>query len=166
MRVGLIKNAIFMALVLSLLVAGQARADSRDDLVNQIEEAIGKPMPVDEQSPLVTQTLTAARTANPDVDSRTWDDVRSETAAALTRMNSGPGSAFDKRIRTALESFSDSELHSLSVRLNDPLLLRFRQAIQSQPNDKAGRAMSDMLQMVIEINGILNKHQLKPVSFQ
>jgi hypothetical protein len=114
----------------------------------------------------VTKTLTAARTANPDVAARTWDDVRSDTAAALTRMNSGPGSDFDKRIRAALESFSDSELQSLNSKLNDPMLLRFRRAVQSLPHENSGGAMSNMLQMVVEINAILNKHDLKPISLQ
>jgi hypothetical protein len=155
-----------MVLMANLLAAAQAKAAGRDDLVNQIEEAIGKPIPIAEQSPLVTKTLTAARTANPDVDARTWDDVRSDTAAELTRMNSGPGSAFDKRIRAALESFSDSELQSLNSKLNDPLVLRFRRAVQSLPHDNAGAAMSNMLQMVGEINAILTKHNLKPISFQ
>jgi hypothetical protein len=116
--------------------------------------------------PLVTKTLTAARTANADVDASTWDDVRSDTAAAQTRMNSGPGSAFDKRIRAALESFSDSELQSLNSKLNDPLLLRFRHAVQGLPQENAGAAMSNMLQMVVQINAILTKHNLKPISFQ
>ena len=155
-----------MVLMANLLAAAAVKAGNRDDLVSQIEEAIGKPPPVAEQSPLVTKALTAAKTANPDVDSHTWDDVRSETAEALTRMSSGPGSSFDKRVRGALESYSDSELQSLSVKLNDPLLLRFRRALQSQPNDNAANAMSNMLQMVAEINGILSKHNLKLISFQ
>jgi hypothetical protein len=143
-----------MVLMANLLAAAGAKAGSREDLVNQIEEAIGKPPPVAEQSQLVTKALTAAKTANPDVDLRTWDDVRSDTAAALTRMNPGPGSAFDKRIRAALESYSDSELQSLSMKLNDPLVLRFRRALQGQPNDDSANLMSNMLQMAVEINGI------------
>jgi hypothetical protein len=55
---------------------------------------------------------------------------------------------------------------SLSSKLNDPLLLRFRRAIQSLPAAKAGAAVGDMLQLVAEINGILTQHGLKPVSFQ
>jgi paraquat-inducible protein B len=161
-----IKKAIFMVLMANLLAAAQAKAASRDDLVNQIEEAIGKPTPIAEQSPLVTNTLTAARTANPDVDARTWGDVRADTAAVLTQMSSGPGSTFDKRIRAALESFSDSELQSLNSKLNDPLLLRFRRAVQSLPHENPGGAMSNMLQIVVEINAILTKHNLKTISFQ
>jgi hypothetical protein len=164
--VSIIEKAIFLAVMTSVFGLGQAKAEGRDDLVNQIEEAIGKPLPIDEHSPLVTQTLTAARTANPEVDSRTWDEVRADTAAVLTRLSSGPGSAFDKRIRAALETFSDSELKSLNSKLNDPLLLRFRQGIQRQPNDKLGGAMPGMLQMMVEINGILNQHKLKPISLQ
>jgi len=166
-KVSFIEKAVLLAVMTNLCAFGQAKAESRDELVDQIEEALGKPMPVDQHSPLVTQTLTAAKTANPDVDSPTWDEVRADTAAVLTRLSAGPGSAFDKRIRAALESFSDSELKSLSSKLNDPLLLRFRRGIQSQPNQPlGGAAMAGMMQMMVDINGILTRHNLKTISLQ
>jgi hypothetical protein len=67
-----------------LFVSAQAQTPNRNDLVNQIEEGIGKPAPVTEKSPLVTTTLTAAKNANPGVDSLTWDEVSADTAVALT----------------------------------------------------------------------------------
>lgn len=155
-----------MVLMIFLFATAQAQTPNRNDLVNQIEEAIGKPTPVTEKSPLVTTTLTAAKNANPEVDSRTWDEVRADTAVALTKMSSGPGSPFDNRIRGALESFTDAELQSLNSKLNDPMLLKFRDALQRQPNEYKTHAMSNALQMAAEINGILAKHNLKQISFQ
>jgi hypothetical protein len=58
-------------------------------------------------------------------------------------------------------------LKSLSSKLNDPLPLRFRRGIQSQPNQPlGGAAMAGMMQMMVDINGILTRHNLKTISLQ
>jgi hypothetical protein len=152
-------------LITLLTTVAQAQTPSRDDLVNRIEDAIGKPAPVTAMSPLVTSTLTMAKNANPDVDSHTWDEVRADTAVALTMTSAGPGSAFDIRVRSALKSFTDAEVQSLSSKLSDPLLLKFRDAIQDQANSSKYSVLSSALQMTAEINGILAKHNLKQISF-
>lgn len=137
----------------------------RDQLIDQLEEAIGKPPLISADSPGVTQMLTSAKKANPEVDPRTWDSVRTDTAAALTAMERGPGSWFDTQIRTAGESFTDGELRDLVVKLNDPLQRRFRLAFQSQPNRVGADVMSGALKMVVEVNVILAKYHLKQVVF-
>jgi hypothetical protein len=156
-----------MASVVSLLLSATAVAQSaaRDQLIDQIEEAIGKPMPVAAGSLEVTTVLKAAKQANPAVDQGTWRSVESDTAAVLTKLGSGPGSRFDIRIRGALEGFTDTDLKNLATRLNDPLLLRFRDVLQKLPREKPN-LLAGMFQIAAQINDILAAHHLNEVSLQ
>jgi hypothetical protein len=163
---GVPKTKAIVTLLVGLLYAtAHAQSASRDDFVNRIEDAIGRPDPVAASSPLVTSMLTTARNANPGVDSSTWDSVRAETAAILTKRSSGPGSAFDNRVRAGLARFTDSELQRLLTKLNDPLLVKFRDVMKLEQNGYKNAFLSDALQMTSEINDILAKHDLQQVSF-
>jgi hypothetical protein len=157
---------VTVTVLIGLLSAtAQAQSVNHEFLVNQIEEAIGKPDPVAAASSLVTSMLTMAKNANPEVDPSTWDHVREDTAATLTKLSSGPGSAFDLRVRGALAQFTDHELPLLLGKLNDPQLLKFRDALRQQPNASKSSIVSNALQMTSQINGILAKHNLHQVSF-
>ena len=153
-------KATFTVLLALLCATAAAQSPSRNDLINQIEDAIGRPPPIAAGSPLVTTTLTAAKNANPEVDPGTWESVREETAAALTKRQD---SYFDTPVRRALESFTDVELKNLSRALHDPLVTRFREGWKKQAK-AAKNLMSNVLELTVQINGIIAQHQLKQVS--
>ena len=153
-------KATFTVLLALLCATAAAQSPSRNDLINQIEDAIGRPPPIAAGSPLVTTTLTAAKNANPEVDPGTWESVREETAAALTKRQH---SYFDTPVRGALESFTDDELKNLNRALHDPLVMRFREGWKKQAK-AAKNLMSNVLELTVQINDILAQHQLKQVS--
>jgi hypothetical protein len=147
------------ALLALLCATATAQSPVRDALINQIEDAIGRPAPIAADSPVVTRVLTAAKNANPQVDPVIWESVRVATAAACTKKQD---SYFDSPVRGALQSFTDGELKDLSRALNDPLAVRFRDAFRKQPKANMN-LMSNVLELTVQINGILAQHQLKQV---
>src|SRR5436853_5725940 len=141
-------KATFTVLLALLCATAAAQSPSRNDLINQIEDAIGRPAPIAADSPVVTRVLTAAKNANPQVDPVIWESVRVATAAACTKMQD---SYFDSPVRGALQSFTDGELKDLSRALNDPLAVRFRDAFRKQPKINMN-LMSNVLELTVQIN--------------
>ena len=151
------KTTVLLAL---LCATAAAQSPVRNKLINQLEDAIGRPAPIAAGAPLVTSILTSAKNANQEVDPGIWESVREETAAALTKRQD---SYFDTPVRGALESFTDDELKDLNRALHDPLVTRFREGLKKQPQ-AAKNFMSNVLELTVEINGILAQHHLKQVS--
>ena len=155
-----------VCLTTALLCAGAAaQSPDREPLIHRIEDAIGRPAPVPASSPLVTQALGLASRVNPNPDPSLWLQVRAETAAALTDLSSGAGSAFDRRVRAALESFDERELQALADKLSDPLLLKFREALKQQAS-RAPPITAGALELAAAVNRILAAHHLNTVALQ
>jgi hypothetical protein len=126
-------------------------------------EVAGKPPPVGPGSDDVTRTLNAAKLANPSVDQATWEEVRIETAAALSKVNSGPESPFALRYRAALADFSDAELRDVLVALRNPLLIKLRESLRSHSDVYKKSFMPNALRVNSDVSTILLRHGLKPV---
>lgn len=146
-----------------LIAFTSASADTRDELIDQIMDAAGKPPPVVPGSDDVTKTLNAAKLANPGVDQTTWDAVRIETAAALSKINSGPESPFALRYRAALADFSDPELQDVLAALRNPLLIKLRGSLRSHSDVYKKSFMPNVLRVNSDVSQILIRHGLKPV---
>jgi hypothetical protein len=159
------KNVWLAAILAAALLAPLAHAQStdRDALIAKIEDAMGRPAAVTAEAPVVTAALKAAKQANPDADDATWAKVRTDTAAAFTKMASGPGSAFDQHYQEALQGFSDEELKSVVQKLNDPLLVKLRESLKGQKDAYKKRVMPGIAKLSEEINEILAKYHLKQV---
>ncbi|MBV8210226.1 MAG: hypothetical protein JO133_09215 [Burkholderiaceae bacterium] len=145
-----------------LAFATAASASARDELIDQIIDTAGRPAAVSADSENVTKTLAAARAANPSVDQSTWEQVRRETAAALTSINSGSESPFVLQYQAALAQFSDLELQNLLEALRNPLLVKLREALRSNANIYKKTFMPNVLRINSDVNQILQNHSLKP----
>jgi hypothetical protein len=149
-------------LFVALISAAAAQAPDRNALIQKIQESVGRPPPITADSTVVATVLQPARVANPGADASTWLAVQADTASAMTQMTSGHDSISDRRIRVALGSFSDAELQALSQKLDDPVVLKFRDALRSEARPDQN-VMTDVLRLNAQINAILTQHHLKPV---
>jgi hypothetical protein len=154
--------AALLALSTSVSLANSA---AREALIDQIESQYVATAMFASDSPAVISILQPAMTANPGVSTETWQSVKKETAAALTKMITEKGSTMDVLIRSSLESFSDKELKALSQVLSDPSFRKFQAAMSgpaAQQQLHAGMAKAGM-QLAALINNVLVNHHLNEV---
>jgi hypothetical protein len=138
---------------------------AREQLVEQIENQYVSTAVLTPDSPVVGSILLDAKKANPDAPSEIWDTVRSEVAAAMTKLITERGGVLDVLVRNSLSSMSEGELVTLSRILADPT---YRKFLGAMADPAAARQMqlgtAKMgLQMGPMINGILTGHHLKEV---
>jgi|SRR5580692_10284766 hypothetical protein len=100
------KLKLLLAALLALLSSiGQADSPTRETKIEQIETQYLKAKIISSDSPIVSKILDAATTANPGVTPETWETVKREIAAALTKIFTERGSIIDRLIRGSLSSF-------------------------------------------------------------
>lgn len=154
--------APLLALSCSVSLANSA---SREALIDQIETQYVATAMFASDSPVVSSMLQPAMTANPGVSTEIWQTVRTETAAAVTKMFTEKGSTMDVLIRSSLDSLSDKELKSLSQVLSEPSYRKFQSAMSgpaAQQELHAGMAKVGM-QLGAVINAVLVSHHLNEV---
>jgi hypothetical protein len=142
-----------------------ANSAAREALIDQIETQYVATAMFASDSPVVISILQPAITANPGVSTETWQSVKKETAAALTKMITEKDSTMDVLIRSSLEPFSDKELKALSQVLSDPSFRKFQAAMSgpaAQQQLHAGMAKAGM-QLAALINTVLANHHLNEV---
>jgi hypothetical protein len=157
-------NRHLLPATLLALSSSTSWADSptREALIDQIETQYIATAIVSSDSPVINSMLQPAMAANPGASPETWQSVRKDTAAALTKMFTEKGSTMDLLIRSSLESFSDKELKSLSLVLSDPSFRKFQAAMSgpaAQQQLQAGMAKAG-LRLGPLINAVLVNHNL------
>jgi hypothetical protein len=153
---------VFLALSSSIALAQSAK---RELLIENIETEYVSTEMFSSDSPVLNSILAPAMTANPGIPAETWQSVKVEVAAAVTKMFTEKGSAPDVIVRSSLESLSDRELKTLSQLLGDPTFKKFRAAMSNpsaQQQFRSGMAKAGM-QLGPLMNTILVSHQLKQV---
>ena len=160
------KRQLLLAALLALSSSvSLANSAAREALIDQIETQYVATAVFASDSPAVISILQTAMTANPGVSTETWQSVKKETAAALTKMITEKGSTMDVLIRSSLESFSDKELKELSQLLSDPTFRKFQAAMSgpaAQQQLHAVMAKAGM-QLAALINTVLVNHHLNEV---
>ena len=160
------KRQLLLAALLALSSSvSLANSATREALIDQIETQYVVTAMFASDSPVVISILQPAMTANPGVSTETWQSVKKETAAAMTKMITEKGSTMDVLIRSSLESFSDKELKALSLVLRDPSFRKFQAAMSgpaAQQQLHAGMAKAGM-QLGALINTVLVNHHLNEV---
>ena len=160
------KRHLLLAALLALSSSvSSANSAPREALIDRIETQYVATSVFASDSPVVISILQPAMTANPGVSKETWQSVKKETAAAVTKMITEKGSTMDVLVRSSLESFSDKELEALSLVLSDPSFRKFQAAMSgpaAQQQLHAGMAKVG-LQLGTLINTVLVNHHLNEV---
>ncbi len=160
------KRILFLGSLLALSSAVSiANSDTREGLISQIVSQYVATTMFATDSPVVSSMLQPAMTANPGVSTETWQSVKTETAAAVTKMLTDKGSTMDVLIRSSLDSLSDKEMKVLSQVLSEPSYKKFQAAMSgpaAQQQLQAGMAKAGM-QLGALINTVLASHHLNEV---
>ncbi len=127
---------LFVAGTIFSTFAHSADDSVRSALISRIEVLYLSAAMIRSDSPVVDQLLAGARTLNPDADSATWADVKTDVATALTLTLTGKGSALEAFFRSALDTLSNAELKRLSSLLNNPVYKKFQGEMSKADNQK------------------------------
>ncbi len=144
----------------------RADAPTRETMIDQIETQYLQARVISSDSPIVSKILEAATAANPGVSPETWQTVKKEIAAAMTKIYTEKGSIIDTLIRCSFDSFSDRDFAVLNRLLRDPSLQKFVAAMsrpEAQQQMLTG-TMESIPKLASSVNSILANHQLKAVN--
>jgi hypothetical protein len=136
---------------------------TKDALIHKVEVDSMKNTVFTPDSPLLDSMLAPAKEANPDVPAGTWNEVRADTASAVTAVLFGPGSGISAAMEQSLNQLSVQELQHLDALLTDPVLIKFQHTMASPDTQRAMMQglTSSTLKMQAALNDVLRRHGLK-----
>lgn len=143
-----------------------AKTSPRDVLIGQVEAAYTQAMILTPDSPLFDLYLSEAKSANPEVSSATWSEIRRDLSPEVSKVLTERGGMVDAALRQSMESLSDDELKKLSVIFVDPTYKKFQAAMASPSTQK--QMLQSIMASASKMNAVVDKvlamHGLKVTS--